>query len=467
MAGFNAMSSLAQTSSAQKFQAETGTLLNLAWPLLAAQLAQMSMGVVDTVMSGRVSSDDLAGVSLGGSVMWPVMMLIMGVLQAVTPSVSQLNGANRHGEIGEVIRQALYMAAIGSVVIVLILINVAPLYTFMEVDPDAVKISVSYLKMTAWGMPAVMGYFVLRFLCEGMGYTRPAMVIAVSALLLKIPLNLVFIHGYLGMPAMGGVGCGVATAIVMWFEFLIICYIAASKRFDIVGWHRHWSGPNFAKILTLLKIGAPIGATMFFEMGMFSAITILLGRYGSEVVAAHTIAMNLGGLTFMFPLALGMATTIRVGFKVGSGDLDGARLTSRVAILLTVVAAVFLAMFVVTFRAQVAGLYTSEVQVLALATSLMAFVAVYQLFDNIQATVLGALRGYKDTQVPMIITLVGYWVIGIPLGCLLGFGWFGEAMGVYGFWVAFVVSLATVAVGVCCRLWWLSRNPAVIHRLSA
>lgn len=461
------MNVLAQTPSAQKFRAETGTLLHLAWPLLAAQLAQMSMGVVDTVMSGRVSSDDLAGVALGGSVMWPLMMLIMGVLQAVTPSVSQLNGANRHSEIGEVIRQALYMAAIGSIVIVLVLTNVAPLYTLMEVDPDAVDISVSYLKMTAWGMPAVMGYFVLRFLCEGMGYTRPAMLIAVSALLLKIPLNLVFIHGYFGIPAMGGVGCGVATAIVMWFEFFIICYIAAGKRFDIVGWHSQWSGPNLAKILNLLKIGAPIGATMFFEMGMFSAVTILLGRYGSEVVAAHTIAMNLGGLTFMFPLALGMATTIRVGFNVGSGNLDGARLTIRVAMLVTVVAAVFLAIFVVAFRARVAGLYTSEIQVLALATSLMAFVAVYQLFDNIQATVLGALRGYKDTQVPMIITLVGYWVIGVPLGCALGFGWLSEPMGVYGFWVAMVVSLATVAIGVCCRLWWLSRNPAAIHRISA
>ena len=451
----------------RQFRTETGSLLHLAWPLLAAQLAQMGMGVVDTIMAGRVGADDLAGVSLGGSVMWPMMMLITGVLQAVTPSVSQLRGANKYNEIGEVIRQALYMAAVGAVLIVLVLVNIAPFYTLLEVDPDAVKISVAYLKITAIGMPAVMGYFVLRFLCEGMGYTRPAMLIAVSALLLKIPLNLVFIHGYLGAPAMGGVGCGVATAIVMWFEFFVICLVACGKRFDIVGWQKTWSAPELSRIVALLKIGAPIGATMFFEMGMFSFITILLGRFGSEIIAAHTIAMNLGGLTFMFPLALGMATTIRVGFHVGSGDLAAAQLTSKVAISLTIAAAALLAVFVVSFRAQVAGLYSSEAQVLALATSLMAFVAVYQLFDNVQATVLGALRGYKDTQVPMMITLVGYWLVGIPVGCVLGFGWIREPMGVYGFWVALVVSLAVVAIGVCARLVWLSQNPNRIHRLSA
>jgi len=460
------MESTAGVNQTQVFRAETGSLLHLAWPLLAAQLAQMGMGVVDTVMSGRVSADDLAGVSLGGSIMWPVMMLITGVLQAVTPTVSQLNGANKHSEIGEVIRQALFMAAFGSVFIIFILTNAKPIYTLMEVDPDAARISVAYLKATAWGMPAVMAYFVLRFLCEGMGYTRPAMLIAISALLLKIPLNLVFIHGYFGMPALGGVGCGVATAIVMWFEFIIICLVALGKRFDVVGWQRRWSAPSFTRITSLLRIGAPIGATMFFEMGLFSGITILLGRFGSEVVAAHTIAMNLGGLTFMFPLALGMATTIRVGFNVGAGNLSGARLTAKVALLLTVIAAALLAIFVVAFRAQVAGLYSSEVQVLTLATSLMAFVAVYQLFDNVQATVLGALRGYKDTHVPMIITLVGYWVVGLPLGCILGFGWFGEPMGVYGFWIAMVVSLALVAISVCYRLWWLTYKPRVIASLS-
>lgn len=453
-------------NSGQAFKVETRNLLHLAWPILAAQLAQMGMAVVDTVMAGRVSADDLAGVSLGGSIMWPVMMLITGVLQAVTPTVSQLHGANKHQDIGEVIRQALYVALLGAGFIILVLTHVEPIYTLMQVDPIALDIAVQYLEMTAWGIPAVMGYFVLRFLCEGMGFTRPAMFIAGTALLIKIPLNYVFIHGHFGVPALGGVGCGVATAIVMWFEFFIISLFALGKRFEVVGWHKRLSAPSPARIIALLKVGAPIGATMFFEMGLFSGITLLLGRFGSEVVAAHTIAINLGGLTFMFPLALGMAATIRVGFNVGADNIAGARLTASVALLLTVMAAVALAFFVVAFRARIAGLYTSDSQVLTLAMSLMAFVAVYQLFDNIQATVLGALRGYKDTRVPMYITLVSYWFVGLPLGCMLGFGWVGEPMGVYGFWVAMVVSLALVAICVCYRLWWLNRNPELIAGLS-
>jgi MATE family multidrug resistance protein len=433
-------------------ESEFKHLYRLALPLMGAQLAQMGMGVLDTVMAGRLGAVQLAGVALGGSVLFPVMMVMMGVLQSVSPSVAQLNGANRREEIGEIVRQALWMAILASIVIDFILVNARPYYELMQVDARAVEVSIPYLRYAAWGIPAVMGYFVLRFMVEGVGYTRPAMMIAVSALILKIPLNYIFMYGKLGAPELGGAGCGVSIAIVMWYQFIIMLIVATRSRFDFAGLKHRFSFPHAGQIKELLGIGLPIGATLLFEVGLFSMITVLAGRLGAEVVAAHTTAMNIGGITFMIPLALGIACTIRVGFNVGLGRGDLARETAKVALLSTMVTAVLSISLVVLFRYQIAGLYTNDPEVLSLAVRLLLFVAIFQLFDHSQATAIGALRGYKDTRFPMVVTFVCYWLIGLPVGCVLGFGWIGEPMGVIGFWIGLILSLGLVALLVCHRL---------------
>ncbi len=433
-------------------------LLNLALPLMGAQMAQMGMGVVDTVMAGRFGTVDLAGIALGGAVMWPCMMLMMGFLQAVTPTVAQLNGSGRQDLVGEVIRQALWIALVASILIVIALNNAAPYYRLMSVDEAAVAVSIPYLQAAAWGIPAVMGYFVLRFLAEGLGFTKPAMYIAATALLLKVPLNYIFMNGLFGLPKLGGVGCGYATAIVMWLELVIIIFVVTGSRFERVGWHRKFSLPDWSRIRRLLVIGLPIGATLFFEIGMFTFITILVGRFGSDTVSSHTIAMNLGGITFMIPLALGIAASIRIGFNVGAERLDFARETARVAMMCTLTVAGVAIVLVVNIRHWIASLYTTDPNVLELATTLMLFVAVFQVFDNCQATAIGALRGYKDTRMPMIFTLAGYWLFGLPLSACLGFGWLGEPMGIYGFWIGLILALFAVSVCAVGRLYWISNN---------
>lgn len=425
---------------------------------MGAQLAQMGMGVLDTIMAGRLSPVDLAGVALGGSVLFPVMLVMMGILQSVSPTVSQLSGANRKDEIGEIVRQALWMALLAALVISLVITNARPYYELMEVDPRAIDVSVPYLANAALGIPAIMGYFVLRFMVEGVGFTRPAMMIAVSALLLKIPLNYIFIYGKLGAPELGGAGCGVSTAIIMWFQLIIMVCVVTRKKFDFTGLRTRLSFPNWTLIKELLVIGIPIGATMFFEVGFFSMTTVLAGRFGSEVVAAHTTAMNIGGITFMLPLAIAMASTIRIGFNVGAGRADLARKTAVTALVSTVVIAVLAIIFVVLLRYQLAGLYTNNAQVLDLAATLMLFVAFFVLFDHTQVTAIGALRGYKDTRVPMTITFVCYWLIGLPISCMLGFGWLGDPLGIFGFWIGLITALGIVSLCVCLRLWRVSNR---------
>ncbi len=445
---------------------EVRRLFVIALPLMGAQLAQMGMGVSDAIMAGQYNSADLAGVALGGSLLWPVMLLIQGLIQAVMPTVAQLNGAKDYSEIGEVIRQGLWMALFGGMVGVLLLNNVGVVYVWLGVDPVATEISVPYLAMASLGFPALMCFFCLRFLADGMGFTRPAMLIAIAALISKIPLNYVLIYGKFGLPEMGGVGCGLANGIINWFQLIMILLVVSRKRFDITGWREKFSGPDWSRIKPLLIVGFPIGATIFAEVGLFSFTTLLLGKLGADTVSAHNIAMNLNGVLFMPALALGMAATIRIGFRVGANEVEDARVTAALAIATTVFIAVAGSTFIFFARFGLVGLYTGDGEVASLAATLLLFVSFFLVFDAIQSTAAGALRGFKDTKVPMFIALFSYWVIGLPLECILGFGLIGEPMGVYGFWIGLAVGVGTAAVLLSIRLWPPSHTHQPTRQLS-
>ena len=366
---------------------------------MGAQLAQMGMGVTDVIMAGRYSSVDLAGVSLGGSIMWPVMMLMMGLVQAVTPTVAQLNGAKDYRGIGVVIRQGLRMALGGGLVAAVLMNNAEPFYRLMQVDPEAIEISVPYLRMASFGIPALMCFYCLRFLSDGMGFTRPALFIAVSALLCKIPLNYVLIYGHFGLPEMDGIGCGAAQAIVMWLQLVLILLVVSGRRFRATGWMSRFSLPDWQRIKPLVIIGAPIGASIFAEVGLFSLTTLLLGRFGADVVASHSIAMNINGIMFMLPLALGMGATIRIGYRVGAGEILEARMTAAITIVSTVIFAVAGAILILVSREYMVAIFTTEAAVSELAILLLMFVVFFLTLDATQTTITGCLRCYKDTRV--------------------------------------------------------------------
>ena len=433
---------------------------------MGAQLAQMGMGVADTIMAGRYSSADLAGIALGTSILWPSMMLVMGVLQAITPTVAQLNGARNYEKIGDVIRQGLWLGIAGGLFVIFILHNVGPIYLLMDVDPVAVAISVPYLKMASFGIPALMCFFCLRFLADGMGYTRPALLIAVSALALKIPLNYVFIYGKFGFPEMGGVGCGVAQAIVMWLQLVLVLLVVFQRRFNKTRWRFRFSFPEWRLIKPLLIIGIPIGTTLFAEMGLFSLTTLLLGKYGAEVVASHNIAMNLNAIFFMPPMALGMAATIRIGFRVGADDIAGGRTTAALAFAATAAVSIAGAALIFFLRDFLVGVYTTEPAVMSLAATLLLFVVFFLFFDASQVTFVGTLRGYKDTKVPMYIALFSYWGVGLPIAIVTSYGIIGEPMEVYGIWLGLAIGVGTAALMLGYRLWRVSADHDLIRRLA-
>jgi len=280
-----------------------------------------------------------------------------------------------------------------------------------------------------------------------------------------VPLNLLFIYGGFGFDGLGGIGCGWSSALVMWFELTAMVCVVSFTRMRRIGLFSGFSAPNPAQILRLVRLGLPIGATMFFEMAIFSLMTLLIGRLGVDAVAAHQIASNVGGITYMIPMALGMAATIRVGYNVGAGDLVTARIAGGVAIASSLLFALFSASIVLIFRDAIPALYTSDPGVLAVATRVLVLIAIYQVFDDGQATIIGVLRGYKDTRMPLVVTLLAYWVVALPAGAMLGFGVGGAPqLGVSGFWLGLIIGLVVVALTLGGRFLWLSaRDDRILH----
>lgn len=436
--------------------------------MVATQFFIMAMGFIDTAMAGRYDSAHLAGVALGGSILWPVFMLTTGFTMAVTPIVAQLRGSGSIGDAGAQVRQGLWLAAAASALCILVVTNAAPVFRFVNVDPEALEVAQAYLSATAWGLPAVQIYIVLRYTAEGLGRTIPPMLIAGLALPVNAVLNYVLIYGHFGAPELGGEGCGWATTAVWWVELLLILgllrrpYFSATKlleRFD-------WPDWNIQK--SILKIGVPIGLTIFLEMAVFSVVGLSIASLGVVALAANSIAGNVNWATYVLPSTLGAAASIRVGFYVGANDYASAAFVAKTAFLLSIAYAVLVSVALVLFRYQIAGIYTRDAPVLELAASLMIFIALYQIVDDTLATIGGTLRGYKDTRMPMVYSLVGFWFLAIPLGAALCFGWFGlEPMGVRGYWAGMTCGLAVAAILTGLRLISTSRNQHRIEQFAA
>lgn len=445
---------------------ELRTLLGLALPIMIAQLATTAMGFVDTVMAGRVGPRDLAAVALGNSIWVPVFLLMTGTLLATTPKVAQRFGAGTHGEIGPIVRQALWLALVVGLMATLILFNAEPILHVMKVDPELIGPCMEYLRGIASGLPAVALYHVLRCFSDGMGRTRPSMVLGLCGLALNIPLNYIFIYGHFGVPAMGGVGCGWATAIVMWVMMLGMAgwtrwapaYQSSQlfSRFDL---------PQWAVIKRLLSIGLPIGIAVFAESSIFAVIALLIGSLGATVVAGHQIALNFSSLVFMIPYSLGMAVTVRVGQALGREQPREARFAAGVGMGTALAYACISASMMLLLREHIATIYTADPMVIQVASMLIIYSALFQFSDAIQVTAAGALRGYQDTRATMILTLFAYWGIGLPVGYALGLtDWLGMPSGPSGLWQGLIVGLSCAALMLSIRLTRSARKQIRISR---
>lgn len=424
----------------------------LALPILITQFCQAALGVVDAIMAGQVSALDLAAVAVGSGIWLPLFLLATGILIATTPLIGEAIGQNKRDQIPHITQQSLWTAGVLGI-IGFIVVNLMPnVLGLMKVPENIQPIAAQYLHGVSFGFPALAAYAVLRSYCEALGRPEPVTIISIIGLLADIPLNYIFIYGLFGMPEMGGAGCGVATALVLWINVLLLAaYTAFSKRqqFASTRFFYGFSIPNRVQITKLLKLGIPIGISIFFEASLFSLGALVISPLGELATASHQVALAVTSQLFMIPISIAMALTIMVSNRFGEKNLFALRQVQATGLIWTVIIAIACMLGIWLFRPQLAAAFTDNLDVRAQAMHLLIFALAYQLFDGWQVNVAGILRGMQDTTIPMWVTLFCYWIVALPLGIYLVRY---TDTGAQGFWMALITGLFLSSILLTLRL---------------
>ncbi|MFC7680848.1 MATE family efflux transporter [Paenibacillus sp. GCM10028914] len=420
-------------------------------PILITQLALSAISFFDTNMSGKFSSADLAGVAIATSIWIPVQTGLSGILMGITPIVSQLIGAGKENKVAYQVIQALWLAVILALVILGIGFLIVPsILNTMALEPAVRNIALNFLMAISAGIIPLFGYTVLRSFIDGLGQTRISMLITLIMLPVNVTLNALFIYGLWGFPRLGGVGAGIASAITYWVVFIIaIAVIHTMQPFSHFQMFRNLPKVSFAAWKNHLKIGVPIGFSIFFETAVFAAVTLLMSNFDTVTIAAHQAAMNFSTTLYMLPLSICMSLTILVGFEAGSGRMKDAKQYAKLGIGLAVILSLITAGILLLSGHHIAGLYSNEPEVIELAQYFLLFAIFFQISDAIATPTQGALRGYKDVNVAFMLAFLSYWVIGLPVGYLLANFTSLEAAG---YWVGLITGLAVGATLMLLRL---------------
>ena len=439
----------------QRFKHETRALLHLATPIILSQIAQVMMGLLDTVMSGHAGAFDQAVVGLGVALWIPVFIALMSVVQAVSPIIAHHFGAGDHDAVARDAREGVWLAS-GVGLLPLVLVPWAPdLLMVFHIEPALAQRTGVFLWGIGLGLPAALVYRALAFYSSSINQTRPIMVLAFVGLAINGVLNWFLIYGHFGLPAMGGAGCGWATGIGMWVALAALAaWTAWAPAYRSYALWRTWPLPTWAAQKRLLRLGLPMGGAGFAEVAAFCSVAILVGRFGEVQIAAHQIALNFSAFVFMIPMGISAAITIRVGQALGAGDARAARTIAWSGIVAGLVFGALAMGPIILLRREAAAMYSTDVAVQALAANLLLFAAFWQLFDATQVTAIGALRGYKMTVLPMVLMLAAFWAFGVPVGTWLAYHGLvaGAPMKVYGFWVGLVIGLVLVSLGLVAGL---------------
>jgi MATE family multidrug resistance protein len=428
----------------ENWREELRGLLGLSWPLIVNNLSIAGIHTADAMMSGRLGAESLAAVAVGGSVWFFGFAFVMGTLMAISPIAARHYGAGNPELIGRYTRQGIYLAIFAGLLIIFVGSRlVGPMLEQVGVDAEFRQLTEDYVLALILGAPAIFIFLALRFTNEGIGETKPIMYASVFSLVANIALNYVLMFGHFGAPALGVVGCGYASAITMWLIMIgLAIYMKKSSIYRPLKIFARLGSVHVAELKEILLLGVPIAITITAEAGLFNAVSVLMGTRGAAIAAAHLVAINFAMTTFMIPLALSSGITIRVGHALGAGNSRAARFSGAFGVLMCAAFMSCSATAMLLFRDSVVGLYTNDPSVTRIATSLLLAAAIFQVADGVQIGAAGALRGYKDTRVPMAINIFSYWVLAFPLAYLAAVTY--KAPPVYT-WGAFIVGLSAAA----------------------
>lgn len=420
-------------------------------PILITQIGLYAMTFFDVMMSGQYSTQDVAGVSIGSSLWTPVYTGLSGILIALTPVVSQLVGSRQSKSVSYSVMQAIYLAvALALVILIIGAFSLNPILNAMDLEDNVHRVAHDYLIALSIGIIPLFVYNALRSFIDALGQTRISMIITLCALPINVIFNYLFIYGKFGFPELGGVGSGYATAITYWLIALVaIIVVVKINPFSTYKVFNEFFRVSWKEWRALLLIGVPIGLAIFFETSIFSAVTLLMSKYDTVTIASHQIAMNFASLLYMMPLSISMALTIVIGFEIGASRYKDAKEYSWIGISMALTMSLVLSTILFLFREPVASVYTKDHEVMMLTSHFLIYAIFFQISDALQAPIQGILRGYKDVNVTFAMSLVSYWILGLPIGYF--FAQYTD-MGAFGYWIGLISGLALGAIGLAARL---------------
>ncbi|WHY95514.1 MATE family efflux transporter [Peribacillus simplex] len=420
-------------------------------PILITQISMYAMTFFDVMMSGQYSTQDVAGVSIGSSLWTPVYTGLSGILIALTPVVSQLVGSRQSKSVSYSVMQAIYLAvALAMIILIIGAFSLNPVLSAMDLEDGVQMVAHDYLIALSLGIIPLFIYNALRAFIDALGQTRISMIITLCALPVNVLFNYLLIYGKFGFPELGGVGSGYATAITYWLIALVaILVVIKINPFSTYEVFSEFFRVSWKEWKALLLIGVPIGLAIFFETSIFSAVTLLMSKYDTVTIASHQIAMNFASLLYMIPLSISMALTIVIGFEIGAARYKDAKEYSWIGISMALTMSLVLSTILFLFREPVASLYTKDHEVMMLTSHFLIYAIFFQISDALQAPIQGILRGYKDVNVTFAMSLVSYWILGLPIGYF--FAKYTD-MGAFGYWIGLISGLALGAIGLAARL---------------
>ncbi|MBV8845903.1 MAG: MATE family efflux transporter [Bryobacterales bacterium] len=431
---------------------ELKAMARLAAPIVLAELGWMAMGIVDTMVVGRVSADAIAAVGLGAIVFYGIGMCASGVLLGMDTLVAQSFGAGDREDSRKSLVNGVWLSIVLIPPVMALVRAFDPLLAAFGVDKEILVLARPYVHALNWSAPPLLLYFAIRRYLQAVHIVQPVMWTLLTANFVNLAANWVLVFGHLGAPRMGAEGSGWATCLSRVYMAVVLGIVLWRRESDAgkISWR-----PDAARIAELLKLGLPAAGQMGVEIAVFAVVTILIGRLNALALAGNQIALTTVSTTFMMPLGISSAAAVRVGNALGRRDPEGAARSGWTALGLAVGVMSVAAVTLLVAPHMIARLFTPEAEAIAAAVTLLRIAAFFQLFDGLQVVATGALRGAGDTRTPMLCHFTGYWLIGLPLGAELCFG---RGFGAAGLWTGLCAGL--ILIGSVLALLWrrTSRN---------
>lgn len=444
---------------------EFRTLTKLAAPVALSQIALIGIGVTDVIVAGRAGVTDLAGVTLGSNVWTMIIYFFFGISIANQPLISELYGKKDWVALRKQFQQSIWMSVFTGLIGLLVVLLSSVLLGFLNSDPGIKDIAISYIQIMALAALAMTLLAVLRTTLESINQPRLVLAVNIAVFLLNIPLDIALVHGYWGLPELGGIGCAWASVIVLWLSVLFTyLFIVLNQKIKHARLTSEWTRPDFRAIAKVIKLGIPIGCSIIIELGFFNGAAVVIATLGAIEVSAHAVAISAASVAYMLYFGVGQAVTMLGAQRIGQGSVRTATFGIYFGVSTAVLLSTVLSTIFVLFRYQIAGLYSNDPQVIELAAQLIIWSALFQVADALQVTSVCGLRAFKDTLSPVRYQVIAFWVVAFPLGYLLATkNLWPRFSGPEGFWLAMTAGLAVAAILIFLKLYSAMRN----HRLNA